>query len=196
MTKKLDGLLESIDEKTLQSVLNGTSYAVFSAKEDDLKYKEYKKGNKEELSEYELKEMETISILERLGYPLDELGTYLYKEVVMYAHEKIDKLGRKNKEEAEDLLESMNDAYSSFYYIIAREDLEISIRKFHLFIGQAIDKIDNEKIDGKLAEKIFGKNPVESNYGEQAFKIASYMSSKYMIKYSNQKVKKLPNMPE
>lgn len=32
--KKLDGLLESIDEKTLQSVLNGTSYAVFSAKEE------------------------------------------------------------------------------------------------------------------------------------------------------------------
>ena len=195
MTKKLEGLA-AIDETTFSSVLNGTSYAVFSAKEDEVKYKEYKKGNIEEFSEYELKEMEIISILEKLGYPLDELGTHLYKETIMYAQEEISSFDRKDVAKAEDLLESMNDAYSNFYNIIAREDLEMGLKKFHKFIGQAIDKIDNEKIDSKLAEKIFGKNPVESNYGEQAFKIASYMSSKYMIKYSNQKVKKLPNMPE
>ena len=195
MTKKLEGLA-AMDETTLQSVLNGTSYAVFSAKGDVEKYNEYKKGNMDELSEYELKEMEIIYILERLGYPLNEFGTYLYKEVIMYAHEEISSYDRRDVSRAERLLESMNDAYSNFYLIIAREDLEMGLRKFHTFIGQAIDKIDNEKIDSKLAEKIFGKNPVESNYGEQAFKIASYMSSKYMIKYSNQKVKKLPNMPE
>lgn len=195
MTKKLEGLA-AMDETTFQSVLNGTSYAVFSAKVDVEKYNEYKKGNMDELSEYELKEMEIIYILERLGYPLNEFGTYLYKEVIMYAHEEISSYDRRDVSRAERLLESMNDAYSNFYLIIAREDLEMGLRKFHTFIGQAIDKIDNEKIDSKLAEKIFGKNPVESNYGEQAFKIASYMSSKYMIKYSNQKVKKLPNMPE
>lgn len=195
MTKELEGLA-AMKEKEIKSVLNGTSYAVFSAKVDVEKYNEYKKGNMDELSEYELKEMEIISILERLGYSLDELGTYLYKEVIMYAHEEINSFDRRDVSKAENLLESMNDAFSSFYHIIAREDLELGIKSFHKFIGLAIDKIDNEKIDGKLAEKIFGKNPVESNYGVQAFKIASYMSSKYMIKYSNQKVKKLPNMPE
>ena len=194
MTKELEGLA-AMKEKEIKSVLNGTSYAVFSAKGDLKKYKKYISG-KGRFSEYELKEMEIISILERLGYSLDELGTYLYKEVIMYAHEEINSFDRRDVSKAENLLESMNDAFSSFYHIIAREDLELGIKSFHKFIGLAIDKIDNEKIDGKLAEKIFGKNPVESNYGVQAFKIASYMSSKYMIKYSNQKVKKLPNMPE
>lgn len=190
--------LENIDEKDLKTVLNGSSYATFCAKNDRELYREYKSGKTEELSELEVKEMQVLSVLENLGYPMDELGTYLYKEVIVYARDEIDGYNRRkeeDKEKAQDLLINLEDAYSNFYHIIARDDLEMGVKSFHIYIWRAVQEIDDSKIDKDLAEKIFGKNPVSLTYGAQAFKIASYLSKKYMIKYDGAKVKQLLNVP-
>lgn len=184
--------LDCMQEADIKNVLNGLSYPIYSAKKDSDTFTKYKNGEVDDLSEYTLKEMEILSILEKLGYPLYMLGTYLYKELVMYTYEEIKDFKRnKDKDKAENLLRELNIPYSNLYHIIARDDLEIGIKSFHYHICNAIDEINESKIDNSLAEKIFGKNPVESNYGVQAFKIASYLSKKYMIKYSDTKVKKL-----
>lgn len=190
--------LDNIDEKDLKNVLNGSSYATFCAKNDRGIYREYKNGDIEKLTEEEIKEMQALSVLENLGYPMDELGTYLYKEVIVYARDEIDGYNRRkeeDKEKAKDLLINLEDAYSNLYHMIAREDLEMGIKSFHICIWRAVQEIDDSKIDRELAEKIFGKNPIPLTYGAQAFKIASYLSKKYMIKYDGAKVKQLLNVP-
>lgn len=182
---------------TAADMFYGRSYAKLLAREDMELYRKYNIGDTAEFSEHQLRNMEVLNVLEKLGYPQTELGTYLYKELVMSAFDKIKDFNRKiDKDKAEDLLKEMNDAFSSFYVQVARDDMEIGVKSFHLYIGKAIDRIDESKIDSQLAEKIFGKNPVESNYGVQAFKIASYLSKKYMIKYNGRKVKRLANMPD
>ena len=190
--------LENINEKDLKNVLNGSSYAAFCAKNDREIYHEYKSGETEKLTVEEIKEMQALSVLEDLGYPLDELGTYLYKEVIAHARDEMDGYNRRkeeDKEKAQALLIDLEDAYSNFYHMIAREDLEMGIKSFHICIWRAVQEIDDSKIDRELAEKIFGKNPIPLTYGAQAFKIASYLSKKYMIKYDGAKVKKLLNVP-
>lgn len=190
--------LDNLNEKDIKSVVNGSSYATFCAKHDREIYCEYKSGKIDKLSEEEIKEMQALSVLENLGYPMDELGTYLYKEVIVYARDEIDGYNRRkeeDKEKAQNLLINLEDAYSNFYHMIARDDLELGIKSFHICIWRAVQEIDNSKVDRELAEKIFGKNPIPMTYGAQAFKIASYLSKKYMIKYDGAKVKQLLNVP-
>ena len=55
------------------------------------KYKDYKKKMMpiEKLSQREKKEVETLKILEELGYSLEETGTYFYKDVIVQAIEQL-----------------------------------------------------------------------------------------------------------
>lgn len=196
MIKKLGNLLD-MDEYDINSVLQGSSYAIFSAKNDQEKYDKYKKGEIDELSDYQIKEMQIISLLENLGYPMDQLGTYLYKEVIHSAYDEIkDYSSRNDMTKARELMQSLQDAYSNFYHWIARDDMEMGITSFHLYIERAINEIDEDKIKPELAIKVFGNNPEETNYGIQAFRLASYIAKKYSMKYEKPKVKTLSNIPK
>ena len=52
--------LENIDEKDLKTVLNGSSYATFCAKNDRELYREYKSGKTDELSELETRKKKKV----------------------------------------------------------------------------------------------------------------------------------------
>ena len=49
----------------------------------------YKNGNISDISEIEQLKMETLDLLESLGYPMDEFGTYLYKDVITTIREQL-----------------------------------------------------------------------------------------------------------
>ena len=69
--------------ENLLLIVNGVSYAMNEANEDKKKYSLFKQGYTQVFTEEENKNMQVLSILERLGYSLDELGTYLYKDVIV-----------------------------------------------------------------------------------------------------------------
>ena len=187
----------SKNEKLLM-VLHGTSFAVYVANKDIDKYAKFKALEDQELSEADSRSMEVLSILDRLGFPMNELGTYLYKEVITELCDSLKEITgkRSDMDKCRYLLAQLNDAFSQFYHDIAREYLEIGIKPFHLYIQQALEKINYEKVDLDLSYQIFGANPVEQNYGLQAFQLAAYTLGFSIDKKIHPPiVKKLANTP-
>lgn len=196
MIKKLVDLTEL---EKLNMLIDGTSYAMFEAHLDKEAYEKSKKGELEEISEIQERDIKILRILEGLGYPMDELGTYLYKDVIAEAYEKVkDVSSRRDMDKCRELMASLNDAYSDFYRWIARDDKEIGVKSFHFYIGEAISKIDDNSIDKELAIKVFGSNPEDLNYGLQAFQLACYASDRYSMEpdFKKPKVMGLSNSPK
>ena len=52
----------------------------------------------------------------------------------------------------------------------------MGVKSFHLCIKEAIDKIDHDLVNLKLAKAVFKHNPEKLTYGSQAFLIAAYVS--------------------
>lgn len=196
MIKRLVDLTEL---EKLNMLIDGTSYAMFEAHLDKEAYEKSKKGELEEISEIQERDIKILRILEGLGYPMDELGTYLYKDVIAEAYEKVkDVSSRRDMDKCRELMASLNDAYSDFYRWIARDDKEMGVKSFHFYIGEAISKIDDNSIDKELAIKVFGSNPEDLNYGLQAFQLACYASDRYSMEpdFKKSKVMGLSNSPK
>lgn len=196
MLKNNDEYSES--EKLLK-ILHGTGLAIYTANKDRAKYAKVKSGEEQELSEDESKSMSVLSILDGLGYPMNELGTYLYKEVIKETHKALEGVTgkRRDMEKCRAILAQLSDGFSQFYRNIAREDLEMGVKSFHLYIQQAISKIDSNAMDLDLVFDIFGPNPGELDYGLQAFQIAAYMMGFRVKKEIHPPiVKKLSNVPD
>lgn len=161
-----------------EMVLDGMSFAMFCANKDKKKYKEYRQNPSMELKEYEKRNMDILSVLDGLGYPMDELGTYLYKDVIADIMDLLidyqDDMGK-----YKELMHYLQNPYSNFYRWIAREDKEMGIASFHLLIEEAIKKIDPEHTNRELATKVFGSNTDDLNYGLHAFQLAAYCSDLY-----------------
>ena len=186
--------------KELIRVLQGTSFAIYSAKKDKEKYELYKKEELKNINEETRRELKILDILERLGYPMNELGTYLYKDLINEVCDEMkDVSTRRDIDKCRILLQELTDIYSNLYHYIAREWKEMGIKTFHLYIGQATERIDKEKIDKELSKKIYGNNNNSQDYGLHAFQIAAYTLNKYSYDnievYKQPKIKKLSNMP-
>lgn len=186
----------SQNEKRLM-IFHGASFAAYLANKDSDKYAKFKAGEEQELSDSDSRSMNVLSILERLGYPMEEFGTYLYKEIIIEICDSLKEIADQkfDMEKCEYLLSQLNNGFSQFYYNIAREYLEMGVKSFHLYIQQALEKINYEKEDLDLAYQIFGANPMEQNYGLQAFQLAAYTLD-FCTKKENQPplVKKISNM--
>ncbi len=180
-------------------VLNGSSFAVFVANKDREKFAQFKENGNEDLSDSDVKSMNILLLLEKLGYPMDELGTYLYKEVIFEISESLKEITgkRSDMEKCRFLLKELNNGFSNFYFEIAREYLEMGVKPFHLCIEDTINKIDSKKINTDVFYDIFGSFPKEQNYGLQAFQIAAYTLGFSINKDVNPPmVKKLSNIPD
>lgn len=173
-----------LNEKRPANVWNDISYAILLSKADFKLYDRYKNGDAISLNEYQTTEMKILSILERLGYPMDELGTYLYKEVVMSAYNEM-----MENNNTDNLKKEVNSRYSNFYHMIARDYYEMGVKSFHSYIEKACSKKIEEKKDYMLIDRIFSQDELESNYGNKALIIASYMYSQYKM-FSSDKYKK------
>lgn len=193
--QKVNGNLVDLDEYDINEVLHGYSEAIFYAKLNREKYEKYKNGNLDNIEEYEKKGLEILSLLDNLGYPMGELGTYLYKDVIEETYNNIkDITKRTDMPKARKVISELEDAYSNLYRYVARECNEMGILPFHLCIERAIKMIDVNRIDSNLAVSVFGSNPEPMNYGLQAFQLASYVANKYSMKYETPKILNLSNL--
>ena len=187
-----------LKQEYLEIVLDPKTESKFYQSKDQVRYSKYKKGeqyyegdNPELIKSYEL-DMKILSLLEGLGYPMEELGTFLYKELIHEVCSEIkDMSTREDVEKCKSLMEELSQPFSSIYHLVAREYLDIGIKTFHKEIGKALDKIDSRKIDESLALKVYGSNPDSLDYGKQALLFAGYILGRFSKSYKVPKTKKL-----
>ena len=198
-------MLRSLDDysegEKLLMVLHGCDYATYEANEDIENFNKYLSGYVEGFSERTLRDMEILSLLKKLGFPMQELGTYLYKDLISEICEVLNCLSDKRDDVnvCRELLAKLNDAYSSFYHSIGREWKELGITSFHLYIIDALESIDDDNIDQELSSKITGEEFHDLNYGTHAFMLAAYTLKKYSFSEADYKkplMKKLDNGPK
>lgn len=174
------------------------SYAAFVARKENKVHNNFKKGIFKDLTVSEERDIEILSILEKLGYKMSHLGTYLYKDLIASVCDEIEDMGISElQSEEEEMLEFLNNGYSSLYVGIASDDKELGCKTFHYYIEDAISKIDEEKIDTSLASRIYGTSE-DITYGTAALHIAEYYLNghtyDYGMDYEIPKVKKLENV--
>lgn len=169
-------------------------YAVYGASEDKKLYDNLKKGMPYVLTNLQKSDVEILSILEKLGYPMSHLGTYLYKDVIIKVCEILNEGEITSNNKRRKLIRRLNDGYDEIYKQIASEDKEIGCKTFHSYIEGAIKEIDTIRTDTSLAEKIYGDKDI--TYGTLSYRIADYYVNDYNNEYVKVKVKKLDNMTD
>lgn len=142
-------------------------------------YHKYKEGCFEVLSEDILPKMEVLDFLEKLGFSIDNPGTYLYKDMVVKAMDYLngtDNFG--NSISRDELLQQMKKPFSQFYTDVARNNLDIGIKTFHAYVEQAIENISYANADAGLLFEVYSNFSQHSDYGEYAFAIALCIAEK------------------
>lgn len=192
------------------SIYDGTSFALYSAKKDKEYLEKYQDGTLEDIvvkkgdlvvrKEDIMPSIKALELLQKLGYPMNELGTYLYKELIVYIAKEIQDLGKRDDDDKyKAIILGLQNALSGSYHFVARERLDMSVKAFHLYIQKAILLIKKEKADKDLIKRIYGNNTAEIDYGFQAFQLAAFLCGKYsydMIEEAEvPKIKKVSNMP-
>ena len=188
------------DEQLEAMIMQGSIDAYYDAHIDKDNYAKFKKGEIDDFDNSAIRDMQLLNLLERLGYPMDELGTYLYKDMIAEIYEFLKGIStRRDMARCRALMSQLTDAFSNFYFCIAREWKDMGIKSFHLNIERAISKIDDEACDKELSKRMFGNGPEELDYGLRAMQIAGYALNKYSYEnareYKKPVAKRLSNMP-
>lgn len=135
--------------------------------------------------------IDALNLLNNLGYPMDLVGTHLYKDMILVAKDKLltafddDVLKSQLKEE-------MESPYSQFYFDIARNELDIGIKTFHSYIAQAVDNIDYNRVNENLSQAIYGDDSnSQISVLKNAYLIADYLAKEEVNRQNNGQVKVL-----
>lgn len=136
----------------------------------------YKNG-KIVLTEEEQMSMDTLDLLESLGYPMDEFGTYLYKDVIMSIRQKLGNIQtRSDIKDSKNILEEAKSPYSQLYFNLARNERDIGVKEYHRIMLNSFKKIDYEKASSEVLYKVYGNIPFGMDYGENAFTLATFLN--------------------
>lgn len=136
---------------------------------DKKNYLEYKNGVKKDYSSDEISSLLIIELLDKNGFSLDCLGTYLYKDVIKNVIECMKNPGNN----LEKLRMELSNPYSQFYFDISRNDRDMGVNTFHSYIEEAILNIQFENKTFNLLDIMCRGQRM--NYGDLAYEIASYM---------------------
>lgn len=160
----------------MQNSISTRGYFLGIIEDDRCDYFKYQTGSLENVSEERMQEMEVLKILEGLGFPTQEVGTYLFKDMIMKAARELDGYDAfGNPITPEGLLEQMQSPFSQFYVDVARNDLDMGIKTFHSHIERTLEEVDFKKADASLLFEIYSNFSRETDYGEHAFIIAKHI---------------------
>lgn len=167
---------------------NGVSY-------DYHMYQRYKNDPTFTLTKEEAADMSILLVLEELGYPMEEIGTYLYKDVVVKATKKIGEfIANQDGQALYDLADALNDGFSPFYHDLARNDRDMALKSFHV----AIEEAHAKKVETTSSQILAAAYPTvntELNYGQQAFLLGSYIVRSCNFTPEQQSKRLNPNLP-
>jgi len=169
----------SIEER-LPLMLGGSHFAYYCANIDRKNYLATLEGKEVEFySEDEKTRMKILSLLDRLGYSLNHLGTYLYKELICLCMKKLVCTNtREDILSCREYLKLLKDRQSYLHYDLAKFDLEIGVNFYHSLIEDAINSVDYEKANQDLLSQIYSGINFSIDYGENAFLLAAYLTRK------------------
>ena len=141
------------------------------------KRQSYQNGKSEDMSDEEVTKMEVLDLLEELGYPMEEYGTYLYSEVISSLRSQLGIIKTRNQvSESKELLTQAKYPYSQLYFNLARNERDMGVKKFHSIIERALLKINYENASSETLYKVYGNFPFEMDYGENAFALANFLN--------------------
>ena len=149
------------------------SFARWDQAKDLERYRNYKKGELDKIDDREL-DMRILSLLEELGYPIENIGTYLYKELISYIYEDVGKAIQTNIDNKE-LMYELLEPYSGLYRGLASDYLEIGTKSFHKYVKEAIALRDSKTATEPLTLTIEGLSDNYIDYGVQAMFLAAYI---------------------
>ena len=154
-----------------------SGFLISLAYEDKTDYAKFKTGSLDEISNGRLEQMKILSILERLSFPMDDVGTYFFKDMIVKARRYLSGTDDFNGTiSQEELLQELQDPFSQFYFDLARNELDIGLKTFHTVIEHALESVDYGKADTTLLFGIYGNSSTESDYGAHALMIAKYLN--------------------
>jgi len=176
------------DEQLTMFAMSDLYCAYLGIKEQYEDYLEYKKNKLESISDVKKKEMETLNLLEQLGYSIEIVGTYFYKDMILKIVEYLEnietELGFKKHHK---LLDEISEHYSNFYFDLARNELDVGIKTFHKVLKSNISDIDHKEANEEVFVDVFGTKEINNlGYEEKALVIASYI---YLNKKTKEKNK-------
>ena len=160
-------------------------YLIDSFKDTFEYYKKYKSNLLDRCADSKLQEMEVLEFLDNLGFPLNEPGTILYRNMIIKAMHHLngtDDFG--NSLSREQLLKQMKNPYSQFYVEVARSDLDIGIKTFHAYVQHSIRNINYSDADTALLFNFYSNFSKDMDCGEAALIIAEYINT---LKANNDK---------
>ena len=123
-----------------------------------------------ELSDQEKDEMNILYLLESLGFPMGETGTFLYKQMIVEPSKELKNAG---KQEKKMIKSAMTYPYSQFYFNIARNNLDMGIKTFHQFVSLSYENRFMNRVKPQTARRL-GIDINSPDYMLQAYKIAEY----------------------
>lgn len=154
---------------------NYSGWIYYEACEQINAYKRQLSGNND-LTGEEKRKVAALSLLEQLGYPMGNIGTYLYVTVIAEIMYKFENSNKDNfVENGKQILKEINNPFSSFYVLLARENLDMGVKSFHEAINDAIENVDLTRVSGGLSYDIYNGLPDEVSVSENAFILASYL---------------------
>ena len=141
-------------------------------KNNKQKYENYRYRNIKMINDKKSIDIKIMELLDKLGFSMEEDGTYLYNELIREVYEKI---GHDETDRSFGLIRELKDKYSNFYTSIARDWLEMNPDDFIDSIEDSVSKIDYTVVDEKLFNRIYNYNYPVDNFGYLAYKIANYI---------------------
>lgn len=153
-----------------------TGFLISLVADDKKDYANYKVGSSESFSKDRLEQLEILSVLDKLSFPMNEAGTYFFKDVIVKAKRYLDgtdDFGHPISDS--ELLQELKSPFSQFYFDIARNELDIGLKTFHSYIEHALESVDYRQADTTLLLDIYSNFSKETDYGEHALIIAKHM---------------------
>ncbi len=120
-------------------------------------------------------EFETLIVLESLGYPINNMGIYYFRDLIVKAC-----LLREEGISDIELYSLLNDEFSQFYFDVARNENDIGIKNFNSTTCSCLEKRNKSSNTNKLAFKIMRRCPEENSLGINVFFISDYIYGKHL----------------
>ena len=155
-----------MDDERLNVFFNSVNFMANVAHQDKKAYEAYKR-TQEVVEGASIEELEILNILDELGYPLGEIGTYLYKALIV------------------NILNYLRG-------VPIRRDL--GIKTFHAAINRASANVDIESVNRKMSEEIFSGNFDPVDYSFNALDIAKYYFELRDFRKNSKKLNRLVKM--
>lgn len=135
-------------------------------------YINYKFGNLSIVMADKMVEVEILSLLDRLSFPMNDVNSYLYKDLVFEVANKLKMVDKYGDSSCLELIAELSNSDSQFYGDFANSCC-MSLDELHFRINSVISKIDVSKMDEGLLASVCEEYSFDLNYGELAFILAS-----------------------